>query len=334
MTRIAVIGGGSFGTAMACVARRAGHHTIIWAREPEVVRSINAGQGNPFFLESVLLETGIAATSDIEVAVNSADLVVFAVPAQHVRAVATQIRPALRPGTPLVSCSKGIERGTCALMPEVLAGTLPDAVIAVLAGPSFAREVGLGLPTGVILACADIATAQRVAAKLRSPAFQVYTSSDPISATVGGAFKNVLAIACGIAIARKMGDNVRGLLIARGLYEMACIARAKGGNPLNLLGLAGAGDVMLSCTGTQSRNVTFGMALGQGRSAADILAERKVVTEGVHSAASISELGRRLGVPVPLAATINRIVNENASIDAVFSEAFAGRPGPELAGLN
>jgi glycerol-3-phosphate dehydrogenase (NAD(P)+) len=218
-------------------------------------------------------------------------------------------------------------------MPEVIGEALPQARIAVLAGPSFSREVALGLPTGVTIASADRALAKELAQALTSAHFRTYTSDDPISATIGGAFKNVLAIACGIAIARSMGENVRGLLIARGLYEMACIARAKGGNPLNLLGLAGSGDVTLTCMGTQSRNTTFGIALGQGRSPADILAERKVVTEGVHTAASLRELGRRLGVPVPIASAVNRIVNEGAAIEPTFAELLAHPGGSELAGL-
>jgi glycerol-3-phosphate dehydrogenase (NAD(P)+) len=194
--------------------------------------------------------------------------------------------------------------------------------------------VALGLPTGVTLAGRDREQAERLATTLTTPNFRVYTSDDPISATIGGAFKNVLAIACGIAIARKMGENVRGWLIARGLHEMACIARAKGGNPINLLGLAGAGDVTLTCMGTQSRNTTFGIALGEGRSPAEVLAERKVVTEGVPTAASIAELGRRLGVPVPIAAAINRIVNEGAPIEATFADLFAHPTGGELDGLS
>jgi glycerol-3-phosphate dehydrogenase (NAD(P)+) len=218
-------------------------------------------------------------------------------------------------------------------MPEVIAEALPQARIAVLAGPSFAREVALGLPTGVTLASTEAALAQELAVALASARFRVYPSHDPISATIGGAFKNVLAIACGIAIARSMGENVRGLLIARGLYEVGCVARAKGGNPLHLLGLAGSGDVTLTCMGTQSRNTTFGIALGQGRSPADILAERKVVTEGVHTAASLSELGRRLGVPVPIASAVNRIVNEGAAIDATFDQLLREPAGSELAGL-
>jgi glycerol-3-phosphate dehydrogenase (NAD(P)+) len=318
---------------MACAARRAGLKVRLWAREPEVVASINAGRGNPLFLADNPLEPGIAATSHPAEAIETADLVLLAVPSQFLRGIAEELREDLRPGTPVVSCSKGIERGTCALMPEVIAQALPQARVAVLAGPSFAREVALGLPTGVTIASADRALAKELAQALTSAHFRIYTSDDPISATIGGAFKNVLGIACGIAIARAMGENVRGLLIARGLYEMACIARAKGGNPLNLLGLAGSGDVTLTCMGTQSRNTTFGIALGQGRSPADILAERKVVTEGVHTAASLSELGRRLGVPVPVASAVNRIVNEGAAIDDTFDQLLRGPADLELAGL-
>lgn len=333
MKTAAIIGGGAFGTAMACAARRAGLEVRLWAREPEVVASINAGRGNPLFLADNPLEPGIAATSHPAEVIEMADLVLLAVPSQFLRGIAEELRGGLRPGTPVVSCSKGIERGTCALMPEVIGEALPQARIAVLAGPSFAREVALGLPTGVTIASADRALAKELAQALTSVHFRIYTSDDPISATIGGAFKNVLGIACGIAIARAMGENVRGLLIARGLYEMACIACAKGGNPLNLLGLAGSGDVTLTCMGTQSRNTTFGIALGQGRSPADILAGRKVVTEGVHTAASLSELGRRLGVPVPIAAAVNRIVNEGAAIEPVFAELLAHPVGSELAGL-
>jgi glycerol-3-phosphate dehydrogenase (NAD(P)+) len=333
MKTAAIIGGGAFGTAMACAARRAGLKARLWAREPEVVASMNAGKGNALFLADTPLESGIAATCHLAEAIDTADLVLLAVPSQFLRGIAEELREDLRPGTPVVSCSKGIERGTCALMPEVIAQALPQARVAVLAGPSFAREVALGLPTGVTIASADHTLARELAQALTSAHFRVYPSDDPISATIGGAFKNVLGIACGIAIARAMGENVRGLLIARGLYEMACIARAKGGNPLNLLGLAGSGDVTLTCMGTQSRNTTFGIALGQGRSPADILAERKVVTEGVHTAASLSELGRRVGVPVPIASAVNRIVNEGAAIDPTFAELLAHSADLELAGL-
>lgn len=333
MTTTAIVGGGSFGTALACVARRAGRDVTLWAREPEVADAINAGRGNPLFLPGIPIESGIRASCDLGRTVEEADFVLMAVPSQYLRSVAVHMRAHLPPASIVISCSKGIELDSCALMPEVIAEALPEATVAVLAGPSFAREVAAGLMTGVTLACTDEAVATRLAAALSSSHFRLFTSSDPISATIGGAFKNVLAIACGIAIARKMGEDMRGLLIARGLYEMARLARGKGGNPLNLLGLAGSGDVTLTCMGTQSRNTTFGIALGEGRSPEDILAERKVVTEGVKTAASITELGRRLNVPVPIAAAVNRIVTEESSIDEEFSELFTRPLGTELANL-
>lgn len=333
MKTVAIIGGGAFGTAMACVARRAGLAVNLWARESEVADAINTARINPLFLPDIRIESGIRASNDISETVTGAEFILMAVPSQFLRGVAVQMRAALRPGIPVISCSKGIELGSCALMPEVIAETLPDAIIAVLAGPSFAREVALGLTAGVTLASVDQARALRLAETLSSAHFRVYASYDPISATIGGAFKNVLAIACGIAIARKMGENMRGLLIARGLHEMARLAHAKGGDPINLLGLAGSGDVTLTCMGTQSRNTTFGIALGEGRSPAEILAERKVVTEGVKTAESITELGRRLGISVPIAAAVNRIVKAEASIDETFSELFMCPAGVELADM-
>jgi len=333
MTQAAIIGAGSFGTALACAGRRAGLGIAIWAREPEVAAAINAGHGNPVFLSGIPIEPGIRATTDLGASVESAEFILMAVPSQYLRGIAERLRPGLPPGMPVISCSKGIETGSCALMPEVIAEALPSATVGVLAGPSFAREVAADLPTGVTLAVADQAVAGRLAVALTSRHFRVYTSDDPVSATIGGAFKNVLAIACGIAMARGMGENVRGWLIARGLHEMASLARAKGGNPINLLGLAGSGDVTLTCMGTQSRNTTFGIALGEGRSPRDILAERKVVTEGVATAASISELGRRLRVPTPIASAVDRIVNEGASIEEAFAGLLARPTGVELAGL-
>lgn len=333
METAAIIGGGSFGTAMACAARRAGLNVKLWARESDVVAAINGGRGNPFFLPDVALEPGIRASSDLSEAVDAVDFVLMAVPSQFLRGVAVEMRANLPPGIPVVSCSKGIELGSCALMPEVIAEALPEACVAVLAGPSFAKEVALGLTTGVTIASTDQALALRLGNGLSSTHFRAYASDDPISATIGGAFKNVLAIACGIAIARKMGENMRGLLIARGLYEMARLARAKGGNPVNLLGLAGSGDVTLTCMGTQSRNTTFGIALGEGRSPTDVLAERKVVTEGVQTSASIMELGHRLGLQLPIASAVNKIVNESASIDETFSELLMYPTGVELADM-
>jgi glycerol-3-phosphate dehydrogenase (NAD(P)+) len=333
MTRIAVVGAGSFGTALACAGRRAGLDVALWARETEIVEAINAGNGNPVFLPGLAIEPGIRATTNLADALIGVAFVLLAVPAQFLRGIAERMRAHLPAGIPVISCSKGIEQGSCALMPEVIAESLPDALVGVLAGPSFAKEVVLGHPTGVTLASQDQAGAERIAALLNSARFQVYTSPDPVAATIGGAYKNVLAIACGIALARKLGDNARALLIARGLYEMALLARAKGGNPTHLLGLAGAGDVTLTCMGTQSRNTTFGIALGEGHSAAEILASRKVVTEGVHTARSMSELGTRLGLRLTIVAAVNHLVNESGSIDETIDGLLSHPPGAELAGL-
>ena len=333
MGRIAVIGAGSFGTAMACAARRAGQEVVLWAREAEVAEAINAGRGNPVFLPDLPVESGIAATTDLDAAVQGADGVLLVVPSQFLRAVAERLRPSLRPGIPVVSCAKGIERGSCALMPEVVAETLPESPVAVLAGPSFAREVAAGLPIGVTLACADRVVGERLARALGTRTFRVYTIDDPISAAIGGAVKNVLAIACGIVTGRKLGAGARALLITRGLYEMALLARAKGGNPANLMGLAGIGDLVLTCTASESRNTSLGIALGEGRKLADILAERRAVTEGVASAESVAELGRRLGIDLAIPAAVDRVLHRGADIDAAMAELLAHPTGPELLGI-
>jgi glycerol-3-phosphate dehydrogenase (NAD(P)+) len=333
MARITVVGAGSWGTALACVARRAGLDVTMWAREPEVAQSIHRGLGNPEFLPDIGLESGIAATADLHAALAGADVVFLVVPSQFLRGVAERMRATLRPETPVVIGSKGIERETCALMPEVVAETLPEARIAVLAGPSFAREVAMGLPTGVTLASADCTLAERLAQVIGTHTFRMYTSDDPISATIGGAVKNVLAIACGIVTGRKLGDNARATLITRGLFEMAMLARAKGGNPATLMGLAGIGDLTLTCTGLQSRNMSLGVALGEGRRLADILSERKAVTEGVFSAESATELGRRLGVDMAIPAAVDRVLNHDVAIDDAMAELLAHPVGPELPGI-
>lgn len=333
MGKIAVVGAGSFGMAMACAARRAGQEVSLWALEPEVAEAVNAGKGNPVYLPGMQIEPGIAATTDLARAVNGADAVLLVVPSQFLRSVARQLCPLLRPGVPVVSCAKGIERGTCALMPEILAETMPDSPLAVLAGPSFAREVVAGLPIGVTLACRDGALAESLAASLNSRFFRVYTADDPISATIGGAVKNVLAIASGIAAGRGLGAGARALVITRGLYEMALLARAKGGNPEMLMGLAGVGDLTLTCTGMESRNTSLGVEIGKGRALADVLAERKAVTEGVASAESVTELGRRLGVDLAIPNAVDRVLHRGENIETVMAELMAHPTGPELFGI-
>jgi glycerol-3-phosphate dehydrogenase (NAD(P)+) len=319
MARFAVIGGGAFGTAMACVVRRSGHDTTIWAREPEVVTAIRRDGANPLFLPGLRLAPGIAATDDLAAAASGADFVLLAPPAQHVRAVTARLRPSLGAGTPVISCSKGIERGTCALMSQVLAETLPDTPFAVLSGPSFAAEIAADLPAGVTLACAEPALAERIAAAIGAPNFHVYVSDDVIGTQLGGALKNVFAIACGITAGRKLGQSVRAMFVARGITETARLGMAMGARLQTFMGLPGIGDLDLSCNSSHSRNMSLGVALGEGRRLHDVLGERVTVSEGVHSAESVAALARRHGVNMPIALAVDRIVNHDADIDATLA---------------
>lgn len=331
MTRVGVIGAGAFGTAMACVLRRRGHDVVLWAREPEVVAAINRQRCNPNFLRGVTLPEGIFATDDIAAAARGAQFLVLAPPAQHMRAVTQALRPHVARATPVVSCSKGIEQGSCALMSQVLAETLPDSPVAVLGGPSFAAEVAVDLPTGVTLACADPALGTRLAGAIETARFRVFLSDDVIGAQLGGVLKNVLAIACGIAAGRKLGANARATLIARGLAETVQLGIALGARLETFLGLSGIGDIDLSCNSPQSRNMSLGIALGEGRALADVLAERITVQEGVHSAAAVVALADRLGVDMPIVRAVDRALNHRADLDQVVADLLALPAGVETA---
>jgi len=320
MTRVAVIGGGAWGTALACVARRAGNATTLWARDEAVVASIAAGNGNPHYLTDVSLEADIAATTDLNAATGRADMVLLVVPAQFVREVSARMASTLATGTPVALCAKGVEQNSGALMTEVLAETLPQAKAAVLSGPTFAQEVARDLPTAVTLAASDSDTGQRLAAAIGVPHFRPYLSDDPVGAEIGGAVKNVLAIACGIVTGRRMGDNARAALITRGLAEIVRLGVAKGARPETLMGLSGLGDLTLTCNAMQSRNFSLGAALGEGRALDEILNERRAVTEGVFSANAIVALADRLGVEMPICQAVNRIVNEGDNIDRVIAD--------------
>jgi glycerol-3-phosphate dehydrogenase (NAD(P)+) len=322
MARIGVIGGGAFGTAMACVVRRAGQEVVIWAREPDVVAAINRDRLNPIFLPGVPIAPGIVATGALGEAAR-ADFVLLAPPAQHMRAVTSELRPQLAPATPVVSCSKGIERGTCALMSEVLAETLPAARVAVLSGPSFANEISIDLPTAVALACADPALGERLARDIRNPRFGILVTDDVVGAQLGGVLKNVLAIACGIVTGRKLGNNARAMLVALGLAETARLGLAMGARLDTFMGLAGIGDMDLSCHSPTSRNMSLGIALGEGRALHAVLGERVTVQEGVHSAAAVAALARRHGVEMPIAAAVDQVLNHDADIDAAIGRLLA-----------
>jgi glycerol-3-phosphate dehydrogenase (NAD(P)+) len=329
VARVGVIGAGAFGTALACVMRRSGHDTMIWAREPEVAAAINNDCANPFFLPGVHTAPGIVATTELSKAA-AAELLLFAPPAQHLRAVATGLRPSYKAGTPVVSCSKGLERGSCAFMSQVISETLPGAPIAVLSGPSFAHDIAVGLTAGVTLACSDRVLVERLGAMIGTPRFRVYLSDDVIGTHLGGVMKNVLAIACGIATGRKLGESVRATLFARGLAEMARLGLALGAHLETFLGLSGAGDLSLSCS-PKSRNASLGIALGEGRNLQEILLERVTVQEGVHSAEAVAELAKRHGVNVPVTAAVDEVLNHGAGIDEAIGRLLAVRPGWESA---
>jgi len=329
VAKIGVIGGGAFGTAMACVMRRSGHEIAIWAREPEVAAAISKESLNPRFLPGARLPAGIAATSDMGAATAGADFLVLAPPAQHMRAVAAQLRPFVKHGMPLVSCSKGIERGSCAFMSQVLAETLPAARVAVLSGPSFAHDIAADLPAGVTLACKDKALAERLAAAIGTPRFRVYLSEDIVGVHLGGVMKNVLAIACGIATGKKLGESARATLFARGLAEMARLGLALGGRLKTFLGLSGAGDLSLSCNSAASRNTSLGIALGEGRKLQDILRERVTVQEGVHSAESVAELAKRHGVRMAITAAVDEVLNRGCGVDEAIGRLLARPTGEE-----
>jgi len=322
MQRIGIVGGGAWGTALAVTARRAGREIVLWAREAEVVTAINQRHENPLFLPGIAVDPAIAATGDVAAAA-SADAVLLVVPAQHLRAVAGAIAPTLRPGAAVVICTKGVEEASGALMSEVVAAALPDARLAILSGPTFAGEVARGLPTAVTLATVDQALGGALIAALGTRSFRPYLSADVVGAEIGGAVKNVLAIACGIVAGRRLGDNARAALITRGLAEMVRLAQAKGGRAETLMGLSGLGDLTLTCTALQSRNHSLGFALGEGTALDEILARRRSVAEGVSSAAAVTALARRLGVDMPIVAAVDAILHHGADIDGSIASLLA-----------
>jgi glycerol-3-phosphate dehydrogenase (NAD(P)+) len=323
MGRIGIIGGGAWGTALAGVARRNLHDVTLWVREAEAVEAINHRHENPLFLPGVTLDPAITATATLADAVAGAEAVLLATPAQHTREIAAEVAPHLPADAPLVICAKGIELRTGALMSEAVWQAAPGRPIAVLSGPTFAAEVARGLPTAVTLAAHDQRLGERLMAAIGSRTFRPYWTDDVIGAQIGGAVKNVLAIACGIVEGRKLGDNARAALITRGLAEMMPLGVAKGARTETLFGLSGLGDLTLTCNGRQSRNMSLGIALGRGETLADVLGARRSVAEGVSTAAAVTALAARLEVEMPICAAVDAILHHDANIDAVIEELLA-----------
>ena len=330
MARVGVIGAGAWGTALAQVMASDGSEVLIWAREAELVDEINSAHTNSLFLPSARLAPQVSATGHLaDLAALPVLLVVT--PAQHLAQVLAGLPDGERD---LVLCSKGIEAGTGRLMADVAAQAAPAASLAVLSGPTFAHEVAAGLPTAVTLACAGgDAQWARLAPAISRPSLRPYYSDDVTGAEIGGAVKNVLAIACGVVDGLGLGQNARAALIARGYAEMVRFGLARGARAETMAGLSGMGDLVLTCSSTSSRNFSLGKALGEGMSAAEALAGKNSVAEGAHTAPVLAELAGAAGIDMPIVAAVNRLLAGEAPARTVVAELLA-RPlkaeGPGL----
>lgn len=325
--KLGVVGGGAWGTALAQVAAYGGRNTLLWAIEDEVVAAVNRIHENPVYLKGCKLDPAIRATSSFA-DLADCDAWIVVTPAQHMRAVLSRM-PC--PNMPLILCSKGIEEGSAQMLHEVAHEVCPTSPIAVLSGPSFAHEVAEGLPTAVTLACADAALGEQLRDRLSSPAFRIYLSDDLVGAEVGGAVKNVLAIACGVAEGRGLGQNARAALIARGFMEMTRFGLALGARRETLAGLAGLGDLVLTCSSTSSRNFSLGKGIGEGRPIDDLMADRRTVAEGAFTAPVLAQLARETNVDMPIVSAVASLISGEASVDAVL-EALLTRP-PRAEGI-
>jgi glycerol-3-phosphate dehydrogenase (NAD(P)+) len=319
--KIGVIGGGAWGTALAQVAAAGGEPVWLWAREAAVVTSINDHHENHGFLNGIPLSAAIRATESLDdLAAVAAILVVT--PAQHLRALLSAFDPGTRP---LVLCAKGIEAHSAALMSEIARELHPRAPVAVLSGPTFAHEVARGKPTAITLACADRDVCHALSERLARPEFRPYLSDDVTGAEIGGAVKNVLAIACGVVAGRDLGENARAALIARGFAEMVRYGLARGGRADTLAGLSGLGDLVLTCSSVASRNFSLGVGLGAGRAAAALLADRNSVAEGAFTAPVLQASARALGVDMPVVDTVCALLAGTVQVEAAVA-ALLARP--------
>jgi glycerol-3-phosphate dehydrogenase (NAD(P)+) len=319
--KLGIIGGGAWGTALAQVVSLDGQQTLLWAMEPEVVEAINDRRENSVFLCGTQLNASIHATSDLR-ELGECDAWLMVTPAQHMRAVLERA-----PGwsRPLVLCAKGIEEENRQLLHQVAKETCPNADVAVLSGPTFAQEVAQGLPTAVTLAAENLELADRLRERIARPAFRIYVSSDVAGAEIGGAVKNVLAIACGVVEGRRLGQNARAALIARGFAEMRRFGLAFGARPETLAGLSGLGDLVLTCSSTSSRNYSLGVGIGQGRAAAELLSNRKTVAEGAFTAPVLANLAREKGVEMPIVEAVDALIAGRSNVEQVL-DALLSRP--------
>ena len=321
---IGIIGCGAWGTALASAIHGAGKKVIVFGRNHEVVNDINNAHRNTRYLPDVVLDKSIKATSD-DAHIKTCDALLLVVPAQYIRATAQRLAAHVAPTTPLVICAKGIEAETGTLMAEVVRDSFPENPIAVLSGPTFAAEVARGLPAAVTIASASLDIAKNLCEQLGSRSFRPYASNDIVGVEMAGALKNVIAIGCGIVIGKGLGENARAALMTRGLREITRLAVALGAQGETLMGLAGIGDLVLTCGSTQSRNMSLGVALGRGETLAEILKQRVSVTEGIATSLAAQHLGKTVKVETPIIDAVVSVLHEGANINAVM-EKLLSRP--------
>lgn len=335
MARFAVVGSGAWGTALAAHAARLGHAVMLWALEPEVADEITTRHVNSVYLPDLPLPETLRATPDVATAVAGAEVVILVPPSSHLRSVAHKIGPALESKAILLVATKGIEEGSLKLMSEVIAETIPTIGerLAFLSGPSFAKEVARGLPTDVVVAAEDIAVAREIQPLLHAPQFRTYSSADPIGVQIGGAVKNVLAIATGACDGLGFGDNARAAVITRGLAEMTRLGVALGANPLTFLGMSGVGDLVLTCAGDLSRNRTLGKQLAAGVDPKEYLASRRSVAEGFSTSAAANALAQKIGVEMPITENVYEVLHRGRPLKDAVRMLLERSYKDELAGI-
>jgi glycerol-3-phosphate dehydrogenase (NAD(P)+) len=315
---VSIIGGGAWGTALAQTLAHNGTAVALWAYEPEIVEDINSRHVNRVFLPGIELNPSIRATSDLA-SIASGDVILAVPPAQHLRSVIGKLARHLRADVPVVICSKGIEQATGKFMGEVLEDVAPQVQCAVLSGPSFAADVARGLPSALTFACGNERIGRQLTAALSSRQMRLYWSSDVIGAELGGSVKNVLAIAAGIVQGRGLGTSAHAALVTRGFAELRRFGEAMGARAETLLGLSGLGDLILTCGSAQSRNMSLGRALGEGRSLSETLGARSAVTEGIYTAAALVRLAREKNVEMPIAEAVYSIVEGQLGVDEAIT---------------
>jgi glycerol-3-phosphate dehydrogenase (NAD(P)+) len=326
--KFGVIGGGAWGTALAQTLVIAGRDVTLWAFEEECSRAINEQHENTLYLPGVKLDPAVKATSDFA-DLRKMDAVLAVAPAQHMRRTLETFKPHAHKDLPIIMCSKGIELESLKFMVEVLEDVIPDAMPGVLAGPSFAIDVVKGLPTAVTVAVEDLEIGEQLADAIASPGFRPYLSDDLLGAEIGGAVKNVLAIACGMVLGRELGKSAHAALIARGFAEMTRLGTALGAKPETLIGMCGLGDLVLTCSSEQSRNMSCGLALGQGKSLADIMKSRSAVTEGVATAPALKRLAKKAGVEMPICEAVAAILDGQVSVETAIAGLLGRDRKPE-----